>query len=80
MLAFSPYLDIHRAARFHERFPAVVLDVTVLYRRAARIPEVRIVYGGANAGDCATAAEFASLQGVTLDPVPAMNGTTSSLS
>lgn len=63
VLAFSPYLDIHRAARFHERFPAVVLDVTVLYRRAAWIPEVRIVYGGANAGDCAIAGEFASVPG-----------------
>ncbi len=55
VLAFSPYLDMRRSALFNERFPAMVLDISVLYRRAARIPEVRIVFGAANAGDCATA-------------------------
>ncbi len=69
VLAFSPYLDMRRSALFNERFPAMVLDVAVLYRRAARIPEVRIVFGAANAGDRATAGRFASLPGATLDPI-----------
>jgi hypothetical protein len=47
----------------------MVLDVAFLYRRAARIPEVRIVFGAANAGDRATAGRFASLPGATLDPI-----------
>ena len=90
VLAFGPPTEISRyltnirqmAKRFRDyQIGDEMIDVVPFYERAARRPDVTIVFGGANKRDQAQGQRLAHLPGVRLVPIPglAMHGSVAHL-